>query len=118
MRVAVNALTFFGQCAEFDRVVHEAVRVRATAPAYGQGADQACALAEQDVSAALDAPDLSVSVSHEAAGVDFERFTGTLEFRPTLFGMGLRSEVFGVQLPALMHTTSFTVDIYKPGVII
>ena len=39
--IAVNACTFFYQCAVFDRVVHEAVRVYATSPAYGEGPGQA-----------------------------------------------------------------------------
>ena len=36
----------------------------------------------------------------------------------TLFGLGLRSEVFGVELPGLSHTVDFTVDQYKPGVFV
>ena len=31
--IAVNALAFFAECAVFDRVAHEAVRVHAAAPA-------------------------------------------------------------------------------------
>ena len=116
--IAVNALTFFGQCAVFDRVVRDAVRVHAVASAYGQGAEQACALVEQDARAALDAPNLEISVSCEGTGADFERYTGALEFHPTLFGMGLRAEVFGVSLPKLVHTTSYVVDAYKPGVFV
>lgn len=115
--IAVNALTFFAECAVFDRVAHEAVRVRAAAPAYGQGPDQSCSLVEQDVRAVLDAENLDVSVSYGPAGFDCEQFTATLEFHPTLFGLGLRSEVFGVALPALSHTTSYIVDVYKPGVV-
>ena len=44
--IAANALTFFAECAVFDRVAHEAVRVHAAAPAYGQGPGQSCALVE------------------------------------------------------------------------
>ena len=36
--VAVNALTFFGDCAAFDRVARNAVRLCAASPAYGQDA--------------------------------------------------------------------------------
>ena len=116
--VAVNAVTFFGECAVFDRVVHEAVRVHAASPAYGQGADQSCALVEQAVREAIDEPNIDVSVGCGAIGLDFVQFTATLEYHPTLFGLGLRSEVFGVSLPTLSHATSYTVDVYKPGVVV
>lgn len=116
--IAVNALTFFAECAVFDRVAHEAVRVHAAAPAYGQSPGQSCALVEQDIRAALGADNLDVSVTYGSAGFDCEQFTATLEFHPTLFGLGLRTEVFGVAMPVLSHTTSYVVDVYKPGVVV
>lgn len=115
--IAVNVLTFFGQCAVFDRVAHEAVRVHAASPAYGQGVDQSCSLIKQDIESVLDASNVTVDVTHGMAGFDFDCFTATLEFNPTLFGLGLRSEVFGVSMPVLTHSTSYVVDVYKPGVI-
>lgn len=116
--IAVNAVTFFGACAVFDRAAHEAVRTFATSPAYGQGLDQSCALIEQTVSEAVGASNVEVEVSCGNAESDFVRFTSTLVFHPTLFGLGLRSEVFGVALPPLEHSTSYVVDVYKPGVVI
>ena len=116
--IAVNAMTLFADCAVFDRVAHEAVRVHAAAPGYGQGPDQCCALVEQDVVAALGADNVEVQVSHGMTGVDFDQYTATLVFHPTLFGLGLRSEVFGVPLPAFTHTTTYVVDSYKAGVIV
>ena len=116
--IAVNALTFIAECAVFDRVAHEAVRVHAAAPAYGQSPSQSCALVERDVRAALGADNLDVSVTYGSAGFDCEQFTATLEFHPTLFGMGLRTQVFGVAMPVLSHTTSYVVDVYKPGVVV
>ena len=116
--IAANAVTFLGDCAVFDRVAHEAIRVHAASPAYGQGLDQSCALVEQAVREALSASNVEVSVSCGDAGLDFVRFTATLEYSPTLFGLGLRSEVFGVALPTLEHSTSYVVDVYKPGVVV
>ena len=116
--VAVNAMIFFCQCATFDRVAHQAVRVHAAAPAYGQGAAQSCALVEQDIRAVIDEPNVDVTVSHGSAGADFDCYTATLEYHPTLFGLGLRSQVFGVAMPPLSHTTTYVVDSYKPGVVI
>ena len=116
--ICVNALTFFEQCAVFDRAAHEAVRVHAAAPAYGQGYGQTCALIEADVRAALGARNVQVSVAHSAAERDLDRYTATLEFSPTLFGMGLRSSVFGVSMPGLSHSSVYVVDSYKPGLFV
>ena len=38
--IVVNALVFFGDCAAFDRVARNAVRVYATSPTYGAQAAQ------------------------------------------------------------------------------
>ena len=116
--LATNALVFFGQCAVFDRAAHQAVRVHAVAPAYGQNAAMSCALAEADILQALGGANVDVRVSCSSAGGDLERYTATLSFSPTLFGYGLRSRVFGVQMPHLTHTTEYVVNTYKPGVIV
>lgn len=116
--IATNALAFFADCAELDRVAREAIRVHAASPAYGQAADQSCALVEQTVKSALERPNVELSVSHTSTGFDYEAFTVTAEYSPTLFGMGLRSEVFGVPLPRLFHTLTYVVDPYKPGVVV
>ena len=116
--IAVNACAFFYQCAVFDRVAHEAVRVYAASPAYGEGPGQACASVEQAVRSQLDDPNLDISVSYANVGADFDEYRVALGFHPTLFGMGLRSEVFGVSMPHLEHTTSYVVDSYKPGVVV
>lgn len=115
--IAVNVMTFFSDCAVFDRVVHDSARIHAAAPGYQQGTGQLCALIEQTASAQLDEPNVQVSVSHGVTGADFDEYTATLEFYPTLFGRGLRSEVFGVALPHLTHTTRYVVDSYRAGVV-
>lgn len=116
--IAVNACAFFHDCAVFDRVVGEAVRVHAASPPYGQTAGSSCSQIAQEVASQLDAPNLSVSVSHGVVGADFDEFTATLEYYPTLFGLGMRSEVFGVPLPHLTHVKSAVVDSYKAGVVV
>ncbi len=116
--IAVNALSFFVDCAVFDRVAHEAVRVYATAPAYGQDAGQSCSLVEQAIVTALDQDNVDVTVEQGSYGFDFNRYTATIVFHPTLFGLGLRSEVFGVPLPTLSHSSTYIVDSYKPGVVV
>ena len=116
--IATNAMTFFGQCAIFDRAAHEAIRVYAAAPAYGQNPSQSCALIEEAIASALESKNVDVSVACSSAGRDLECYRATLEFSPTLFGMGLRSHAFGVAMPYLSHTTELVVDSYKPGVIV
>ena len=116
--IAVNAVLFFSECAQFDRLARQSVRIHATTPAYGENADTCCAAVEQELQAAFDRPYLQVSVEHAATALDFEEYTATIRFWPTLFGMGLRSQVFGVPLPSLTHSVTYTVDTYKPGVFI
>ncbi|MEG1098141.1 MAG: pilus assembly protein [Raoultibacter sp.] len=114
--IAVNALLFFSECAAFDRVARDAVRVCATAPGYGQTADQACAGIQSALTKVMDEENLNVEVSVKGGSVGLATYTATLKFYPTLFGMGLKSQVLGVALPALTHRTSLTVDPYRPGV--
>ena len=116
--IAVNAMTFFADCAVFDRVSCEAVRVHAASPSYGQDVGRSVSLIEEAVREQMSEENLSVSVGHRTVGLDFDEFTVELSFRPTLFGMGLRSQVFGVSLPQLKHEARYVVDCYKPGVVI
>lgn len=116
--IAVNALTFFSECAAFDNAFRDGVRVYATSPASGQGIEQSVALVQSDLAAAFDAPNEEARVSVEGAAGGHTRFTGTLEYAPTLFGLGLRSSVFGIALPPLTHAASIAVDCYKPGVLL
>lgn len=116
--IAVNAMTFFGTCAAFDNDLRDLVRVHATSPAYGQGVEQSCIAIEQDLSSAFQSQEnVSVHVSAQAVFGGHTAFTGTVEFSPTLFGLGLKDSVFGVSLPKLVHREEFTVDCYKPGVL-
>ena len=116
--IATNAVLFFSDCAAFDRVSREAVRVYAASPAYGQAQSQSVALVRESIEAVLDQPYLETEVSAEAQTGGCVRYSMTLEFSPTLFGMGLRSEVLGVSLPKLSHTATYVVDTYKSGVIV
>ena len=118
--IAMNATLFFSECAAFDRLARNAVRAFATSPAYGEGATQSCdaalgAIEEGMGIAEKEYLEASVSVMDESLGQ--KRFRATLRFTPTLFGLGLKSSVFGVSLPKLEHSTELVVDVYKPGVL-
>ena len=116
--IAVNAMTFFADCAVFDRITCESVRVCAASPAYGEDAGREVALIEQAIRAQLSDQNLDVSVEHGVTGADFDEYRATLAYYPTLFGLGLRSQVFGVAMPHLTHVARYVIDGYKPGVVV
>lgn len=116
--IAVNALLFFSECAAFDAASRDAVRICAASPAYGQDLEQSRAQVAAALSEAFDRPYTASSVAVEGSADGHATFTSTLEFSPTLFGMGLKSSVFGIALPKIAHAASFTVDCYKPGVLL
>ena len=116
--VAVNACTFFGLCAAFDNDFRDAVRVCATSPAYGQDIAQSCAAIEEELKRACMAENVEVKVEARSVSQGHTAFSGVIRYAPTLFGLGLKSEVLGVSLPSLSHTEELTVDCYKPGVLL
>lgn len=115
--VAFNALLFFAECARFDRIAANAVRVCAAAPGYGQGLEQSVAHIDALIEDAM-GPGVSCDVSVAGGGAGFSTFTARMTYEPSLFGVDLRDEVFGVSLPALAHQTSLTIDSYKPGMLL
>ncbi len=116
--VAVNALLLFSECASFDRLFCNAVRAHATSPAYGRNASEACAYVEEDLRASFAEENLEVFVSSSGDRTGYVTFEGTLLYRPTLFGMGMATEVFGIQIPPARHTARYTVSVYRPGVLL
>lgn len=115
--VAVNALTFFSECAEFDRVARNAMRAYAAAPAYEQGVEQSCAQIKSALEQEFSASNMETTVSAEGVAGGKTRFVAILRYEPTLFGLGMKSEVFGVTLPRLEHRTQLVLEMYKPGVL-
>ncbi|MDO4182100.1 MAG: hypothetical protein Q4E12_00620 [Coriobacteriia bacterium] len=116
--VGVNALLFFGECASFDRVARQTVRTVAASPAYGQSVASSCSQVESLLADAYNKDYLQVSVQASGSWEGYATFVCTLTFSPTLFGLGLKDQVFGVPLPKLHHQVELTVDVYKPGVLL
>ena len=114
--IAVNALLFFSECAKFDRVARNAVRVCATSPAYEQGLEQSTAAIDAIIDAEM-GEGVTCEVAVRGGGAGFATFTASMSYAPSLFGAELRESVFGVALPRLTHETSITVDAYKPGML-
>lgn len=115
--IATNAMLFFGCCAEFDRVGRNAVRTFAAVPAHGSDAGSAETQVQSALEGALSDENLEVSVTSSRDFRGYEEYAMTLRFHPTLFGLGLKQEVFGVALPALTHESRIVVNPYKPGML-
>ena len=73
--IAVNAMLFFSECAAFDRVARDAVRVHAASPAYGQGLEQSRASVQAAIEEALAQPYTDVRVAVEGASLGHVTFT-------------------------------------------
>lgn len=115
--VVVNALTFLGYCASFDRIAHQTVCALGSSPDSGQSPEAVAALVTAALDEQMGADNVRVSVAVRERFLGLTTFTARLEYRPTLFGLGLRSEVFGVSLPPLVHESAFSVMMYRPGVL-
>ena len=111
--IVFNALTFFGLCAEHDRVARNAGRVYASAPASAV-ASEAAGEVQAAIEANLGCPTAESSVTASLPHLAPATFTCTLAYHPTLFGLGVRSEVLGVPLPALSHTVEMSTFVYNP----
>ena len=113
--VLVNALSFAGECARFDRVSRNAIRTQTSTPALSSSS--------RDLVISLqDELDLSFSANNEKIVVDLNKEEGgittyecSLFWLPTLFGMGLKSEVFGVKLFELKHSIELSTDPHRSG---
>lgn len=116
--VVVNALTFFGTCASFDRVTRQAICTYGAAPDADRGIDGVMAQVQQEIEAAVGSPNVSVAVQAQGQALGLMRFTARLDYRPTLFGVQLRDRVFGLVLPPLTHEIELVVDMYRPGVLL
>ena len=115
--IAVNALTFFSQCSSFDRTFKQIVTNIGTSPAYGKDISNTKAVLESSLEEDFNNDFLSFEVNVGGISNGLQEFSGSLKMYPTLFGMGLRSEIFGVPLPSLNHEQKMVIEVYKPGVI-
>jgi hypothetical protein len=132
--ISINLMVFLGDCARFDRLAAEEVRTRATSQDhwyYGLG--YACDMIELDLrEGAFDghdylrptvegyavAPDGSLDSWREGVTFVFiphqEVYVCTLEYRPWGFG----TTFFGIEFSGITHTRTFTVDPFRPGVLL
>lgn len=111
--IAFNAITFFGYCAEFDRLFRNETRVLVVAPPSGVDAASAVSQIDSDswFNGAGGNPRAEISIESETGNVSTVK--GELSYRPTLFGLETRQEVFGVPMPELKHSTQLTIETDK-----
>jgi len=138
--VAVNLMVFLGDCARFDRLAAETVRVEATSPGYGNYGTAARVEAVESLlsscfaqreylsirvqSSAGTAGELAgddqndLSGSERALGFSLEphheTYVCTLTYRPWGFG----DSFFGIRFSGITHTRSYTIDPFRPGVLL
>ena len=110
-----NAMLFLENCAAFDRLARDAVRVHAASPAHGQSSAESAALVQASLKASFPQDYLDVAVQASGVSLGFVRYQATLRFRPTLFGRPFSGAVYDVVLRPLEHSTSLVIDPYRPG---
>lgn len=114
--IAVNALTFFSECAQFDRLVRNCIRIYSTS--LSEGADESAVTSEivSHVTKQMgEDAQIECQMSGSLRGEEFVTYTVTYSYAPTLFGMPLRGSVFGISLPQIKHSINMAVDPYSPG---
>lgn len=116
--ITVNAVLFFSECAAFDRLSRQAVCTCAASPGYGQSSAQVAAEVQASLEQQFDRDYLEVSVQVQGKSPGYVRYIATLSFTPTLVGRNFSGSVFGVSITPLTHSTSLTLDPYKPGAIV
>ncbi len=110
--ISVNALVFLGDCAAFDIVARDAIRLQAD---DGGDCDRSAAEVRSRIEEALSMDYETVSVSCERTAVGHMDFRARITFSaPFLRG----AQVFGVSPPGLSHEISFSVSPYRSGVIV
>lgn len=115
--IAVNVLTFFSECSAFDRSFKQVITCIGPNPGYGKDIGNAKSIVENELNNRFNEDFLDFEVSVENVSGGFQEFRAILKMHPTLFGMGLRNEIFGVPLPSLTHEQKMVIEVYKPGVI-
>lgn len=114
--IAFNALTFFGDCARFDRLMHNSIRIASSSPSTSLGNfSQIGEDVLAEVEAEMQGENIEVNMSVSVTAENYLRSEAELVYHPTLFGLNMRQEIFGVSLPSLTHTVAYTIDPYRAG---
>lgn len=113
--ILVNAMTFFGECAQFDRVARNSARICASSLAEGTDAFSVVGDMTAMISQKMDAGEVSCEAASSPVGDGYVTYSMRYSYEPTLFGLPLRGSVFGVSMPTMDHSIQITLDPYSPG---
>jgi hypothetical protein len=131
--IVVNTMVYLDVSARFDRLAADAVRIEAVSPgyeAYGTEAraDKVRALLEKEFAAEADFVHIEVHASTGSdgsgsapAGIvgfslipELETYECTLYYSP----WGFKGSFFGVRFLETSRTRSYTIDPFRPGVLL
>ena len=115
--ISQNAMFYLSECASFDRSVKDIIRVHSSSPTYSEGSETITAKITDDINRIINQDYLECGISKEKT-LSFTKYTATLRYFPNIFGMGLKDSVLGVPMPTASHEVQFTIDQYKPGVLL
>ena len=117
--IAFNCMVFFTEASAFDRTFRNAVRTYAVSPSASQSLSSTIGSISSEVTKSFNGnKQLTVSTNAQSRAGGLTAFTGTLTYRPTLFGRPLSGRIFGYYLPAIKHSTTLVVSTFKTGVFI
>ena len=110
--IACNAFVYLGDCASFDIVARDAMRLAAD---DGNDASTACAQACERIKQGLGARHEDVSVTCESTVLGHVRYTARTTFSPP-FLRGV--SVFGFGVPTATHEVSLVVSPHRKGIVV
>ena len=113
--VMVNALGFATECARFDRVSRNIVRTEATTPAIEENNSSALARVAGNLEGHFAYDNESTTakiVTDRGSNVTIEC---ELRWRPTLFGISFKDEIFGMKMFELSHRNTLVIDPTRAG---
>ncbi len=113
--ILVNVMTFFGECAEFDRVARNSVRLCSSSLPEGADASSVSGNIVAMICAEMESDDVSCESSGPLGAQGYVTYSLEYSYTPTLFGLPLRATVFGVTMPKISHSIQMAVDPYAPG---
>lgn len=113
--IVTNCMMFFSDCAAFDRISRNTIRVIAASPSNSMTTSALCAQIEEQLASSFDDECTHVSVNADTEIGSRVCFNASLFYEPNLFGVSFENNVFGVSLPNIKHTSSLVVDVYRVG---
>lgn len=113
--ILVNVMTFFGDCAEFDRIARNSVRFCSSSLPEGADASSVSGEIVSMISEEMGSTDVRCESSGVMGGQGYVTYSLEYSYTPTLFGLPLRASVFGVSMPKIAHSIHMSIDPYSPG---